>query len=163
MAERDGGLDAGMAQRVEAIVAAHVAMPGALLPVLHAVQAELGWVPPAALPLIAAGLNLSRAEVHGVCSFYHDFRTAPPARHQLKLCRAEACQAMGARALEAHLRQRHELAMGSSRADGSLSLDAVYCLGNCACAPSAMLDGQVHGRLDTERLDALLAGCGDGP
>ena len=135
----------------------HAADEGALMPVLHAIQARLGHVPAEAVPLIATGLNLSRAEVHGVVSFYHDFRASPPGRHVLKLCQAEACQSMGVKALTAELEQRLGLPLGETLEDGSLSFEAVYCLGNCACAPSAMLNGELHGRVDAEELMALLA------
>ncbi len=131
-------------------------LPGALLPILHAIQDGLGHVPPAAVPLIAEALNLSRAEVHGVISFYHHFRTVAPGRHVLRLCRAEACQAMGARALEARLLERTGVDFHGTTADGALTIEPVYCLGNCACAPSLMLDDEVHGRIDADALDALL-------
>lgn len=132
---------------------------GALLPVLHAIQDGLGFVPPAAVDRIAQVLNLSRAEVHGVLTFYHDFRTAPPGRTVLKLCRAEACQAMGCRALEQRLRDVHGLPLGTTSADGAITVEAVYCLGNCALSPAAMVDGRLLGRLDAARLDALVAGA----
>jgi formate dehydrogenase subunit gamma len=135
-------------------------LPGALLPILHAIQDALGHVPAGAVPIIAQGLNLSRAEVHGVISFYHHFRSEPPGRHVLQLCRAEACQAMGARELERHLRQRLRIDFHETTADGALTLEPVYCLGNCACAPSVMLDGEVHGRLGAAAVDQLLDGCG---
>jgi len=135
-------------------------LPGALLPILHAIQDALGHVPAAAVPVIAQGLNLSRAEVHGVISFYHHFRSEPPGRHVLQLCRAEACQAMGARELERRLRERLHIGFHQTTADGAVTLEPVYCLGNCACAPSAMLDGEVHGRLGAEALDQWLDDCG---
>lgn len=138
------------------LLAAHRDQPGALLPILHAIQDRLGAVPPEVLPLIAEDLCLSRAEVHGVVSFYHDFRETPPGRQHLKLCQAEACQSMGAKALTAELQEKLGLALGETRADGSLTLEAVYCLGNCACAPNAMLNGELHGRADVEGLLALL-------
>lgn len=153
-------LDADMHVRLERIITPMAAMPGALLPILHAVQDAFGHVPPACVPLIANALNLSRAEVHGVISFYHDFRSTPPGRHVLKLCRAEACQAMGARELEAQLVSRLGIGFHETTADGSITLEPVYCLGNCACAPTAMLDGTVHGRLSTERMASLLDSCG---
>lgn len=137
--------------------------PGALLPMLHAIQDAMGFVPTGAVPVLADALNLSRAEVHGVISFYHDFRSAPPGRHVLKLCRAEACQAMGARGLEAQLHERLGIGFNETTADGSVTLEPAYCLGNCACAPSAMLDGAVHGRLDTVSMDALIDACGAKP
>src|SRR5262249_3091264 len=119
-------------QAVDAIAARLSSLPGALLPILHAVQHELGFGPPPALPGIAAALNLSLAEVHGVVTFYHDFRQAPPGRAVLQLCRAEACQAMGCERLERRLRDVHGVAVGETRADGALTVAAVYCLGNCA-------------------------------
>lgn len=131
--------------------------PGPLLPILHALQTEFGFIPEAALPLVAGALNLSRAEVYGVMSFYHDFRDAPPGRHVLKLCRAEACQSMGADALAAAARQRLGIDWGGTSADGRVTLEPVFCLGLCACAPAAMIDGRVIGALDRGRLDALLA------
>src|SRR5271154_4901358 len=130
---------------------------GPLLPILHALQEEFGYIDQAAEPLIAEALNITRAEVHGVVTFYHDFRRAPAGRHVLKLCRAEACQAAGGDALAAHAEARLGVAMGETAADGSVTLEPVYCLGLCATAPSAMIDGRVVGRLDEPRLDAVLA------
>lgn len=126
--------------------------PGPLLEILHSVQQELGFVPPEAVPLIADALNLSRAEVHGVISFYHHFRDRPAGQHTIKLCRAEACQAMNANALADFAKRRLQLDFGQTREDGKVTLDAVYCLGNCACAPSAMIDGQLRGRVDEQTL-----------
>jgi len=134
------------------VLAAHRDEPGALLPILHDIQDRLGAVPPELLPMIAEDLCLSRAEVHGVVSFYHDFRASPPGRVHLKLCQAEACQSMGAKALTDELQEKLGLQLGETRADGSLTLEAVYCLGNCACAPNAMLNGELHGRVDVEDL-----------
>lgn len=128
-----------------------------MLPILHAIQDELGYVPEAAVPIVADVLNLSRAEVHGVVSFYHLFRTAPPGRHTLYLCRAEACQSMGARALEAYVRDKLNVDFHETTADGRFSLEPVYCLGNCACSPAVMIDETVHGRVTPERLDELLS------
>lgn len=135
--------------------------PDSLLPLLHRIQDALGHVPAAAVPLVAHALNLSRAEVHGVISFYPHFRRHPPGRHVLRLCRAEACQAMGARALERHLMARLAVGYGETTADGRITLEPVYCLGNCACAPSAMLDDTVHGRLSIEKIDRLVDACRD--
>ena len=143
-------------ERASALIAEHLGLDGPLLPILHAFQEEFGYVDEAAEPLIADTLNLSRAEVHGVVSFYHDYRRAPAGRHVLKLCRAEACQAAGGDALAARAEQRLGLAMGGTAADGSVTLEPVYCLGLCATAPSAMLDDRLVGRLDKARLDALL-------
>lgn len=145
--------------RADAIIGAHRATEGAALPVLHALQREFGCVPEEAVPLVAAALNLSRAEVHGIVTFYHDFRRAPPGRHVLRLCRAEACQSMGADALAAHAQTRLRASWGDTTGDGALTLEPVYCLGLCACAPAGMLDGRPVGRLDRERLDALLDGA----
>jgi formate dehydrogenase subunit gamma len=131
-------------------------LPGALLPLLHAIQHRLGHVPPAAVPLIADALNLSRAEVHGVISFYHHFRSAPPGRHVLQLCRAESCQAMGSAALEALVRQRLGVDYHTTSADGAVTLEPAYCLGNCALSPALLLDGELHGRLTAARVSALL-------
>jgi formate dehydrogenase subunit gamma len=141
---------------VDEAIAARRQQPGALLPILHAIQDRLGFIPPDAVPRIADGLNLSRADVHGVVSFYHDFRSAPPGQHVLKLCRAEACQAMGYDKLAARLRERYGVAYGETTADGALTLEAVYCLGNCALSPAVQLDGRLHGRVTPERLDALV-------
>lgn len=142
---------------VDAAIARLAAQPGALLPILHAIQDELRFVPPAAIDRLAAALNLSRAEVHGVITFYHDFRTAPPGRTVLKLCRAEACQAMGCQRLEQRLRDVHGVPMGETSADGALTVEPVYCLGNCALSPSALVEGKLVGRLDEARLDAIVA------
>lgn len=132
-------------------------LPGALLPILHAIQEQLGFVPPAALAPIAEALNLSRAEVHGVVTFYHDFRQQAPGRTVLKLCRAEACQAMGCRQLEERLAEVHGAAMGRTTADGALTVEPVYCLGNCALAPAMLVDGALRGRVDAAALDRAVA------
>jgi formate dehydrogenase subunit gamma len=139
------------------IIAAKQSMPGALLPILHALQEEFGYIDREAAPLIAEILNLSRAEVYGVVTFYHDFKAVPPGRHVLKLCRAEACQSTGGDALAARAEAKVGVALGNTTADGAITLQPVYCLGLCATAPSAMLDGRVVGRLDERKLDALLA------
>ena len=131
--------------------------PGALLPILHAVQDALGYVPPAAVPVIADGLNLSRAEVHGVISFYHYFRDTPPGRHTIHLCRAEACQSMNQPALEAHAKKALGVDFHGTTANGAFSFEPVYCLGNCACSPAMMVDGELYGRVTPERFDAILA------
>jgi formate dehydrogenase subunit gamma len=145
------------AETARAIILERRAVPGALLPILHALQEEFGYVHREAEPLIAEILNLTRAEVHGVVTFYHDFRHEPAGRHVLKLCRAESCQARGSDALAAHAEERLGIAFGNTTPDGSMTLDAVYCLGLCSVSPSAMLDGKIHGRLDKQKLDALLA------
>jgi formate dehydrogenase subunit gamma len=144
------------AQTARAIIAEKQAMPGALLPILHALQEEFGHIPREATPLIAEVLNLSRAEVHGVITFYHDFRQTPPGRHVLKLCRAESCQARGGEALAARAEARLGVAFGDTTADGSVTLEPVYCLGLCSVSPAAMLDGKIVARLDASKLDTLL-------
>lgn len=148
---------AEIAARVGEILRAHDGMEGPLLPILHAVQAVYGHVPEEALPVIAAGLNISRAEVHGVVSFYHDFREEPAGRHVLKLCRAEACQAMGGEAVADHARARLGVDWHGTTADGAVTLEPVFCLGLCACAPAALVDGRVVGRVDAARLDQIVA------
>ena len=148
------------AERAAEIIASEAGREGAMLPILHALQAEFGYIDRAAEPMIAEVLNLTRAEVHGVVTFYHDFRHEPPARHVLKLCRAEACQSAGGDALAVEAERRLGTPMGTTAPGGSVTLEAVYCLGLCATAPSAMLDGRVVGRLDPARLDALLAEAG---
>ena len=153
-------LSSAQHEAVEGAIALHQHRPGALLPLLHAIQDTVGFVPPQSVPRIAQALNLSRAEVHGVVSFYHDFRQHSPGRHVLRLCRAEACQSMGAEHL-ADLAQRElGIEFGATSSDGEITLEAVYCLGNCACAPAAMLDGEVHGRLNEAGVRALLRGAG---
>jgi formate dehydrogenase subunit gamma len=144
-------------EAVRRIVGELKGRPGPLIEVLHAIQAALGYVPPGAVPLVADGLNLSRAEVHGVVSFYHYFRSTPPGAHTVSVCRAESCQAMGAESLAAHVRQRLGVDFHQTTPDGRFSLEPVYCLGNCACSPAVMIDGRLHGRVSPERLDALLA------
>jgi formate dehydrogenase subunit gamma len=144
------------ADRADEIAAAHLALEGPLLPILHAVQHEFGHIPDAAIPRIADRLNISKAEVHGVVSFYHDFRSAPAGRHVVKLCRAEACQAMGADTLVARAEERLGIAMHETTRDGAVTLEPVFCLGLCACGPAAMIDGRIVARLDMARLDALL-------
>ncbi len=142
---------------VDAAIARHESTAGGLLPLLHAIQDALGYVPADAIPRIAKALNLSRAEVHGVVSFYHHFRSAPPGRHVLQVCRAEACQSMGAESLLARLRDTLGVDLHETTADGAVTLEPVYCLGNCACAPSVMVDGQLRGRVTPQRADAIVA------
>ena len=143
--------------RVSEIVAAHHGSEGALLPILHAVQAAFGHVPQEALPVVAGALGMTRAEVHGVMSFYHDFRETPAGRHVVRLCRAEACQAMGAERLAVVARERLGVDWHETSADGAVTLEPVFCLGLCACAPAAQVDGRLVGRLDDAGLDAILA------
>ncbi|WP_447927263.1 formate dehydrogenase subunit gamma [Vreelandella sp. EE27] len=130
--------------------------PGALLPILHALQDRFGFIPNDAVPLIAESLQQTRAEVHGVISFYHHFRTTPPGRHVVQICRAEACQSVGARKLEAHAKTRLGVDYHQTTPDQEITLEAVYCLGNCACGPSIRVDDQVRGRVTPETFDELL-------
>jgi formate dehydrogenase subunit gamma len=145
------------AERGAEIIAGHQHHEGPTLVILHALQEAFGYVPEPAIPMIASALNLSRAEVHGVFTFYHDFRHQPAGRHVLKLCRAEACQAAGGDALAARAEARLGVSLGNTTADDRVTLEPIYCLGLCATAPSAMLDGRLVGRLDEARLDALVA------
>jgi formate dehydrogenase subunit gamma len=131
-------------------------LPGALLPVLHGVQEALGYVPEDAVPLIAREMNLSRADVHGVISFYHFFRSHPSGRRVIYVCRAESCQAMGAVTLEKHIKQRLGVDFHQTTADGAYTLEPVYCLGNCACSPAIMVDDELQGRMTPARFDAWL-------
>ena len=149
-------IDADIQRAVNNALQKAGAEPGPLLEILHAVQDELGHVPAAALPPIAEALNLSRAEVHGVVSFYHHFRGEQPGATLVQLCRAEACQSMNARALEAHATRRLGVSCGETTADGRITLEAVYCLGNCACAPAMMVNGELHGRVTPARFDELV-------
>jgi formate dehydrogenase subunit gamma len=143
--------------RIRRLTETYAAEAGALLPILHAIQDELGYVPESAVPIVAEVLNLSRAEVHGVVTFYHFFRTKPPGKKTLYVCRAEACQSMGARALEAYARNKLGVDFHGTTADGRFSLEPVYCLGNCACSPAVMVDETVYGRVTPQRLDEILA------
>ena len=143
-------------ERAEEIIAAHKGVEGSTLPILHALQEAFGCVPEDAVPLVADALNLSRAEVHGVVTFYHDFRRETPGRHVLKLCRAEACQSMGGDALAEHAHERLGTGWGGTSADGAVTVEPIFCLGLCACAPTAMIDGRVVGRLDRARLSGLI-------
>lgn len=149
--------DQTRAETIRQIVDARRTLPGALLPVLHAIQDELGWVPDEAVPVIASALNLSRAEVHGVITFYHHFRTTPPGRHVVQVCRAESCQAMGAAALEAHAKQSLGIDYHHTTADGAVTLEAVYCLGNCACSPAIRVDDEIIGRVDAATFDEVVS------
>lgn len=143
--------------KVHAAIDANRQRPGALLPLLHAIQDSVGHVPEDSVPLIAYALNLSRAEVHGVISFYHHFRTHPPGRHTVQICRAEACQALGARALEAHAKKTLGIDFHETTADGAVTLEAVYCLGNCGCGPSVLVDtDELHARVTPDGFDALV-------
>ncbi|MDQ7729533.1 formate dehydrogenase subunit gamma [Halomonas sp. SpR8] len=143
-------------QAIQAEIDALKHKPGALLPILHALQDRFGFIPEAAVPLIAEALNQTRTEVHGVISFYHHFRTAPPGRHVVQICRAEACQAVGGRALEAHAKAHLGVDYHQTTQDREITLEAVYCLGNCACGPSIRVDDSVRGRVTPDAFDALM-------
>lgn len=147
---------------VETIAARLKDRPGALMLILREVQDRFGYVPRDGVPLIARALNLSRAEVHGVVTFYHDFRHRPPGRNVIRLCRAESCQAMGAVALAEHVRGRLGVEFGETTRDGEFTLEAVYCLGNCGCSPAMVLNDELYGRVSPERFDRLLAERGKG-
>ena len=142
--------------RARAIIAAEVSRPGAALPILHALQAAFGCIPLAAEPLVALALNVTRAELHGIVTFYHEFRRLPPGRHVLHLCRAEACQSVGGEAVADRLRAALEIDWHETTRDGAVTLEPVFCLGLCASGPSALLDGQPIGRLDATRVDRML-------
>lgn len=141
---------------VVAVIASQKHRPGALLPILHRIQDRLGYIPTEALPMIAKGLNLSRAEVHGVVTFYHHFRSSPPGRHVIRICRAEACQAMGAEQLSAHVHSSLQVGFHQTTADGCFTLEPVYCLGNCACSPAMMIDAELYGRVSPARFDSII-------
>lgn len=145
------------AARAAQIIASEKGREGATLVILHALQEAFGYVPEPAIPMIAEALTLSRAEVHGVFTFYHDFRKEPAGKHVLKLCRAEACQAAGGDALAERCEKKLGIQFGNTTADGRVTLEPIYCLGLCSTAPSAMLDGRLVGRLNERRLDALVA------
>lgn len=149
--------EAWTADRGAEIIAEHQHVEGGALVILHALQETFGYVPEAAIPMVAHAVNRSRAEVHGVFTFYHDFRHEPAGQHVLKICRAEACQAAGGDALAARAEAKLGITLGNTTADDRVTLEAIYCLGLCATAPSAMLDGRMVGRLDEKRIDALVA------
>ncbi len=144
-------------QKIENIIDQLKDKRGPLLPILHAIQEEVGYVPNDALPLIAKKLNLSRAEVHGVVSFYHDFKDTPRGDNVIQICRAEACQAMGSREIEKHAKASLGLDYGETSKDGSITLEQVYCLGNCACSPSVSVNNKVHARVTPASFDKLVS------
>ena len=135
--------------------------PGALLPILHAVQDTLGYIPAESVPQIAKALNLSRAEVHGVISFYHYFRDTPPGKHTIHLCRAESCQAMGGKQLENHVKASLGIDFHETTPDGQFSLEPVYCLGNCACSPAMQIDDEIYGRVSEKSFDVTIHSLGE--
>jgi len=144
-------------ENARALISERQALPGALLPIFHALQERFGYVHPDAIPLVADALNLSRAEVHGVLTFYHDFRTTPPGRRVVRICRAEACQSMGADRLVEHAKRHLGVGFHETTADGGVTLEQVFCLGNCALSPAVMVDGELHGRVDAAGFDRLVA------
>lgn len=150
------GFEPWTRERGAEIIAAESGREGATMPILHALQDAFGHIPAEAIPMIAQALNLSRAEVYGVMSFYHDFRHSPPGRHVLRLCRAEACQSLGADTVAAHVKQRLGVDWHGTTTDGAVTLEPVFCLGLCAVGPSAMLDRTPLGGLDAVRIDAVL-------
>jgi formate dehydrogenase subunit gamma len=149
--------ESDIAELVRSMAAAHSGDEGPLMLVLHDVQRHFGYIDPSWVQLIASELNLSRAEVHGVISFYSDFRSEPAGLTSVKVCRAEACQSVGANALAAHARESLGIGFGETTADGGVTLDQVFCLGNCALGPTVQVDGMMHGRVDADRFDALVA------
>jgi len=144
--------------RTRAVIAENIGLEGPLLPILHAIQHEFGYVPTESLPVIADALNISNAETHGVVSFYHDYRREPAGRHVIKLCQAEACQSMGSDAVARRFQDLLGIGLHETTADGRVTLEPVYCLGLCACSPAAMVDGEVIGRLDEETIGEIVAG-----
>jgi formate dehydrogenase subunit gamma len=156
-----------MAIKYDAAIATEIinqfdAAPDLLVQVLHAFVQRYGFISEEAIRQIANELNLSRAEVYGVVSFYHDFRTTAPGRHIVKICQAESCQAMGSRDLTSHAEGKLGINMHGTTADGQVSLEPVYCLGNCACSPAVMIDEKVYGRVSADKLDGLIDACGGG-
>lgn len=144
-------------ERISEIIAEHIALEGPMLPILHAIQTEYGHVPQMAVTLIAAALNIGRAEVHGTMSFYHDFRTTPAGKHVVKLCRAEACQAQGADRTADHAREALGVDWHETTKNGNVTLEPVFCLGLCACGPAAMVDGKVVGLVTKKRFDRIIS------
>lgn len=144
-------------EQVEAIVSDLSDQPGALLVILHRIQDAIGYLPEESIPLIASGLNLSRADVHGVVSFYQHFRSTPPGRYIVQICRAESCQAMGSRELEAYAKKTLGIDFGETTRDGQITLEPIYCLGNCACSPSVRVGQRIYSHVDATQFDELLS------
>lgn len=158
---RSQPLDPHAREQIDLALAQYQSQPGPLLQVLHAVQQRLRYIPDAALPIIAAALNLSRAEVHGVVTFYHYFRRHPPGKHTVQICQAESCRAMHAEELTEHAKQRLGVAFHETTSDGRFTLEPVYCLGNCASSPAVMIDDELYGRVSDQRFDDLIAAKGN--
>lgn len=145
-----------MAATLNSIIAEHQGLEGPLLPILHATQKALGYIPSEAVPVIAQQLQLTKAEVHGVISFYHFFRSHPAGNNTIQICRAEACQSMGSRELEANIKQRLKTDYHQTTADGEITLEPVYCLGNCACSPAIRVNDDIHGRVTMDKFEHIL-------
>ena len=143
--------------KVDQLIEQYKTLPGGLLPLLHAIKHALGYIPESTVGSIAKGFNLSRAEVHGVISFYHDFNTQPVGHHRVQICRAEACQSMGSRQIESHAKQSLGIEYGETTSDGMVTLEPVYCLGNCACSPSIRINDDIYARVDKSRFDQLIS------
>lgn len=154
---RPENLDAHAREQIDLALAQYQSQPGPLLQVLHAVQNRLKYIPDSAIPIIASALNLSRAEVHGVVTFYHHFRRHPPGKHVVQICQAESCKAMRGDELNAHAQARLKIGFHETTADGRFTLERVYCLGNCANSPAMMIDDELYGRLDAQKFDDLIA------
>ena len=150
-------LDAHTREEIDRALAQYQSQPGPLLQVLHAVQQRLRYIPEAAIPIIASALNLSRAEVHGVVTFYHHFRRHPPGKHVIQICQAESCKAMRGDELNAHAQQRLKIGFHETTGDGRFTLERVYCLGNCANSPALMIDDELHGRMDAQKFDDVIS------
>jgi len=142
---------------IDQIIEHFKSVPGGLMPLLHAVKLDVGYIPDDSVEQIAKGFNLSRAEVHGVISFYHDFNTSPAGQHCVQICRAEACQSMGSRQIEAHAKKSLGIEYGETTKDGKVTLQPVYCLGNCACSPSIRIDDDIHARVSAASFDQLIS------
>ena len=143
--------------KINTHITAHKTLPGALLPLLHAIQDDIGYVPEESYLPISKGLALSVAEVHGVVTFYHHFRRHPVGKHILHICRAESCQAMGGEALEKTIKDKLGIDFHQTTQDGAITLEPIYCLGNCACSPAVMMDDEVYGRMNSSKVDELIA------
>ena len=143
--------------KIQGLIAQHKGLPGALLPLLHAIQDEIGYVPEESYLSISKALALSVAEVHGVVTFYHHFRSHPAGKHILQICRAESCQAMGSEKLEASIKAKLGIDYHQTTLDGAITLEPIYCLGNCACSPSVMMDDEVYGRMDSQKVAELIS------
>lgn len=150
-------LTAQQLEKIDTHIQSLKSMPGALLPILHAIQDDIGYVPEEAYPAISQALALSHAEIHGVVTFYHHFRRHPVGQHVLQVCRAESCQAMGAEALEAHIKSSLGIDYHETTADGAITLEPVYCLGNCACSPAVLMDEELYGRVDSQKIAEIIS------